>query len=369
MRQRWSVAVLGIATAVLFGYVATHRDPVQRPDPPAAAPTTQPGLPRVVGTRVRGPDGLKVLVSGQYPEIIDTSTGHAAPVPGVQLSAGERAAVQLVPAGTVVAETAPGTSRVRTTLTPILGPRRPILLGDDVVVVPAARGSDLYVADRGPASTKVSVTAGTGKVRTAWTAGGRLSPLRDTAAGLVAVGVDDREVTDVRLLDPRTGALRRRLAVGAIVVTVGPSSLAYVQASCPRDCPVTVVRLVDGRSRDYRMPAGSGNPGTGAFAADGRWLALGVPGQYRDGRLVVVPGFAEVLDLGTGVVVRVPGLETAAERAPDLSWSGGTLVLGVWSADGGQVASWSTDRQEELRVLPADPPGDAAFSSVTVLPP
>jgi hypothetical protein len=82
-----------------------------------------------------------------------------------------------------------------------------------------------------------------------------------------------------------------------------------------------------------------------------------------------VPGFAEVLDLRTGEFVRIPGLDTAAERAPDLSWSGGTLVLGVWSGTGGQVASWSADRKDRLRVLPASPPGDVAFSSVTVLPP
>jgi hypothetical protein len=94
-----------------------------------------------------------------------------------------------------------------------------------------------------------------------------------------------------------------------------------------------------------------------------------VPGQYRDGRLIIVPGFAEVLDLRTGAMVRVPGLDSAAERAPDLSWSGRTLVLGVWSGNGGQVASWSQDRKDELRVLPGDPPGDAAFSSVTVLAP
>jgi hypothetical protein len=318
---------------------------------------------------VRGPRGLRVLVSGQYPQIIDTFTGESGPVPGVRLDAGERAAVQVVPAGTVVAETAPGTTRVRTTLVPLTGGRRPVLLGDDVVVVPAVRGTDLYVAARDVGSTTVSVTTATGAVRRTWTAGGRLTPVRDTAAGLVAIGVDDRAVADVRLLDPRTGALRRRIAVGGIVVAVGLSSLASVSASCAGDCPVTVTRLADGRSRDYRMPHGTGNPGTGAFAPDGRRLALGVPGQYRNGRLVVVPGFAEVLDLGTGTVVRVPGLESAAERAPDLSWSGGTLVLGVWSAEGGQVASWSTDRPDELRVLPADPPGDAAFSSVTVLPP
>jgi hypothetical protein len=33
------------------------------------------------------------------------------------------------------------------------------------------------------------------------------------------------------------------------------------------------------------------------------------------------------------------------------------------------VASWSADRKDQLRVLPAEPPGDVTFSSVTVLPP
>jgi hypothetical protein len=368
MRQRWSVVVLVAAAALLFGYVATHRDPVQRPDPPPAVATPS-GLPRVIGDRQPGPAGLKLLVSGQYPQIIDTSTGHASPVPGVRLSAGERAAVQIVPAGTVVTEIAPGTSRSRTTLVPLTAGRRPILLGYSVVVVPARQGSDLYVASRDSGRTKVTITAPTGAGRASWTVGGTLTPLRDTAAGLVVQQIGDRGVADLRVLDPRSGATRRVLSVGGILVSVGPSLVAYVPADCRGDCPLSVTGLADGRSRSYPLPPDTGNPGTGAFAPDGHRLALGVPGQYRDGRLVVVPGFAEVLDLGTGEVVRVPGLDTAAERAPDLSWSDGTLVLGVWSGTGGQVASWSADRKDELRVLPADPPGDAAFSSVTVLPP
>jgi hypothetical protein len=44
-------------------------------------------------------------------------------------------------------------------------------------------------------------------------------------------------------------------------------------------------------------------------------------------------------------------------------------VLGVWSGTRGQVASWSADRKDTLRVLPAEPPGDESFSSVTALPP
>jgi hypothetical protein len=240
MRQRWSVAVLGIAAVLLFGYVATHRDPVQRPDPPGAAATTEPGLPRVAGNRGPGPKGMRLLISGQYPQIIDAVTGHSSPVPGVQLSAGERGAVQLVPAGTVVAETAPGTSRVRTTLVPTTGARRPIVLGDNVVVVPASRGADLYVARRGIGSTRVTITAPSGAARSSWTAAGTLTPLRDTAAGLVVQLVGDRGVSELRLVDPRTGATRRRLTVGGVVVAVGPSSpTAGPAATRCRGAPAT----------------------------------------------------------------------------------------------------------------------------------
>lgn len=367
MRRQWSVPALGLAAALLFGYVATHRDPVQRPDPPAAAPSPRPGLPRLTGTEALGPPGLKVLVSGRYPQIIDTSIRHSGPVPGLQLGPGERAALQAVPAGTVAAITGPGTSRIRTVLLrPVSGP--PVPLGFDATVVPALHGTDLYVATRNAGSTSVAVTAADGKVRRRWTAGGTLTPLRDTTAGLVAGQVGDLQGAQLRLLDPATGAERRRLATGRIQVAVGPASVAHVSGSCLRDCPVTVTRLADGRSRDYPLPAGTGIPARGAFSPDGRWLALGVPGQYRNGRLVIVPGFAEVLDLATGTVTRVPGVETEAERSADLSWFGPTLVLGVWSATRGQVGAWTPSRPADgLRILPAEPPGDEALSSVTVL--
>jgi hypothetical protein len=115
------------------------------------------------------------------------------------------------------------------------------------------------------------------------------------------------------------------------------------------------------------MPAGTGNPARGAFSPDGRWLALGVPGQYRNGRLVVVPGFAEVIELADGTVTRVPGVETEAERSADLSWFGPVLVLGVWSDSYGQAAAWTPDVGGDLRILPVRPPGDAALSTLAVV--
>jgi hypothetical protein len=368
MPRRWSVLVLGLVAVVLFGYVATHRDPVSRPGPPAAAPSgAAPALPRLTGSKVPGPAELRLLVSGRYPQIVDTSVGRESPVPGLRLAPGERAAMQAVPAGLVAAITGPGTSRIRTLLLTVTG-EPPIPLGVDVTVVPAWTGTDLYVATRNSGSTSVAVTAADGRVRRKWTAGGTLTPLQDTAAGLVAEQVGDLQSAQLRLLDPATGAERRRLATGRIQVAVGPDSVAHVSASCVRDCPVTLTRLADGVSRDYPMPAGTALPARGAFSPDGRWLALGVPGQYRNGRLVVVPGFAEVLDLDAGTVTRVPGVETGAERSADLSWFGPVLVLGVWSQQRGQVGAWTPDRPAGgLRILPAAPPGDAALSTVTVL--
>jgi hypothetical protein len=367
MRRQWTVPVLGLTAAVLFGYVATHRDPVQRPDPPAPpGPSAAAGLPRLTGSRAPGPPGLKVLVSGPYPQIIDTSTARQAPVPDLRLAAGERAALQTVPAGTVAAITGPGTSRIRSVLLRPTGAT--VQLGFDVTVVPAQAGTDLFVATRNSGSTSVAVTAADGTVRRRWTAGGTLTPLRDTTAGLVAGQVGDLQGAQLRLLDPATGAERRRLATGRIEVAAGPASVAHVSASCVRDCPVTVTRLADGVSRDYPMPAGTSLPAHGVFSPDGRWLALGVPGQYRNGRLVVVPGFAEVLDLATGRVTMVPGVQTEAERSADLSWFGPTLVLGVWSDQRGQVGAWTPARPADgLRILPADPAGDEALSTVTVL--
>jgi len=367
MRQRGSMVVLVAAALLLFGYVATHRDPVRRPEPPQAAATPS-GLPRVIGDRKFGPPGLKLLITGEHPQIIDTSTGHVSPVPGVRLSDGERAAVQIVPAGTLVTEIAPSASRTRTTLAPKAG-GRPVTLGYNVVVVPARRGTDLYVSSQDTGHTTVRITAPSGAVRSSWTAGGEMTPLLDTPAGLVVRQIDDRGVADLRVVDPRSGATRRVLTVGGTLVTIGPTAVAYVPPDCHGDCPLSVTGLADGRTRSYPLPPDTGNPGTGAFAPDGRRLALGVPGQFRDGRLILVPGFAEVLDLRTGEFLRVPRLSSSSERAPDLSWSGGLLVLGVWSGSGGQVASWSAEHKDELEVLPGNPAGDEVFSSVTVLPP
>lgn len=372
VRRRWALPALGVAVAVLFGYVATHRVPAA---PPLATTADRPRydlaaqLPRLTGDRAAGPAGLSLLVDGPSPRVLDAHTGRSTPVPGLRLAAGEQARLQPVPAGTVATISTGGASRSRSELLPAAG-GPPVPLGEDVLVVPTVRDRRLLVSSYGPGGTSVQLVEPTGRVLRFWARPGTTRLLRDTAAGLVVVQLGNLQGAELLVLDPVTGQQRRRLATGRIALAVGPASVAHLAAGCARDCPVTVTALTSGASRDYRLPAG-GSPAEGAFSPDGRRLALAVPGQFRDGRLSVVPGFAEVLDLPTGGLLRVPGVETPAERRPDLSWSatGSLLVVGVWAADRGRLGTWSPDwPRAPLRVLPVEPPGDDRSASVVARP-
>jgi len=217
----------------------------------------------------------------------------------------------------------------------------------------------------------VTVTQRTGRVRAYWAQPGLVTPLVDTAAGLLVArsGVAGDPAVALDVVDPATGRAVRGLASDRTVVAVGAEAVAHVPASCSRACPLTVTRLADGRSRDYPTPD-AGLPSRGAFSPDGRWLALGVPGQYINGRLSIRPGFVALLDLAGGGTRRVAGVETPAERTADLSWwRDDQLVLGVWRHDGASVVLWSARQPDEpARVLEVEPPGSYQYASVTVLP-
>ncbi len=369
--RRWGLPVLGLAALLLFGYVGTHRYPVEAPRAAAPTPVETFGddLPRVTGPRAPGPDGLRLLVSGPYPTVVDVHSGRSRPVPGLRLRPGEGARLQQVPGGLVATVGSATTVRRRTLLLPTGG--RPVPLGEDVRVVPARRGGDLLVSSYGPGGTSVLLTARSGQVRGYWAEPGLVTPLRDTAAGLLVARSASAGETggELVLVEPATGAVRRRLAAGRIAVAVGPDAVAHIAADCGRDCPLTVTRLADGRSRDYRTPD-AGAPARGEFSPDGRRLALAVPGQYLDGRFRIRPGFAAVLDLASGAVARVGGVETPAERIPDLSWWGeDQLVVAAWREDRAEVALWSALRPAEpTQVFEVEPPGSYQFSSVAVLP-
>src|SRR6266536_2769255 len=107
--RRRSGAVLFLVAAVLAGYAVSHRGhPPARPQasPPVPAPVlvrqamrARPG-PELSGSVTVGPAGLRVLVDGIEPRIVDAHSLDVTPVPGLRLPKGQAARVlQLGPAG------------------------------------------------------------------------------------------------------------------------------------------------------------------------------------------------------------------------------------------------------------------------------
>ena len=374
-RRRWTLPVLGAAVLLLFGYVVTHRYPAPVA-PDRAGPTTVPevlrpasgdGLPRVTGDIGLGPAGLRVLVGGPSPRIFDLHTGRLASIRGLRLAEGERAVLQPIAGGMLVTVLAEDAVKARTSL---LRDGKSVPVGTDVRVTPS-RDGQLILSTYGIGGTGVTLADLSGGVHARWARPGLDIPLQDTPAGLVLSQYETaaRSGADLLLVDPRTGQVRSRLATHRIPLAVSATAVAHAPADCGRACRLTVTDLRTGRGRDYPAPD-EGTPKSAEFSPDGRRLALAVPGRYLGGRLTVRPGFAAVLDLAGGSTVRVPGVETEANEAPEITWSpdGKTLVLGVWQPDRVEVGLWSPLRPAgRLVVLRTQPPGERETGVLTVL--
>lgn len=216
------------------------------------------------------------------------------------------------------------------------------------------------------------VRSGTGARVAGWTLPGMATPVGDTVAGTLvrAAGSGGQAGADLLLVDPRTGAVRRRLGTDRVAFAASAIAVAHLAGDCFRNCRLTVTDVRTGRSREYPTPD-QGPPRTARFSPDGRRLALFVPGQYVIGKLRVRPGFVAVLDLATGAVVRVPAVETGAEQVATGGWSadGTMLVLGVWSPNRANLALWWPARPEEPVLRPAaQPAGNYQVGDLAVLP-
>jgi hypothetical protein len=377
-RPRTAAAVV-IVAALLVGYVVTHRHPASRPaaaPSPGATPTAAPvpraaprlsaeGGPDLLGRVGAGPAGVRLLVGGTDPRIVDAHTLSVTPVPGLRLPPGLPAQVLQYGSDTVA-------------LAPLYGPdggiylvrpgARPLLLGGYGVYVPS-RDRGLVVATYRRGATTVTGLGLDRRVRWQWTQPGNVDPLRDTPAGLVAARYANPLAGDavLLLLDRRTGAVRRRLGTARYPLATDDRSVAWVPDRCAPACPVVRTDLVTGAARRYRMPARR-QPAVGAFSPDGRRLALtfaGVPagpGAAAGGR-----GFAGVLDLRTGALATVPGLATPTADHADVTWSadGRWLVIGVKWPEEELIALWRPG--SEVTILPLALPGEPTNATVSAL--
>jgi hypothetical protein len=349
--------------AVLFGYVLAHRPalPPPRADGSASASPwkAQPPAPWVGGRRSSGPAGLRLLVSGANPRVVDAATAAATPPPGIRLV--PDAGVTAFPVGrstiAVVARAWAAGSYL------LLPGAAPMVLGRESAVSPTLDGQLIVVASpRG--RTIVSGVGVDRRVRWQWQSPDPLIVLRDTPSGLVLqrfsgpVGAGE-----LVLADRESGVPRRVLGRDRAAVAAGDRAAAWVPADCANPCSLAVSELRGGSRRDYPMPDGR-MPESGAFSPDGRLLALTFP-ALRDGELTR-PGYIGVLDVQTGGVVPVPELRTAPELGANLAWSPDSrwLVIGVNWPDHQTIAFWQPGG--DLRVLATNLPGRAG--PLTVLP-
>jgi len=368
--RRWSRAALVATAAVLFGYVVTHR----YPSPPTDAPAPQPppasrsllAEPHLVGRTGPGPAGLRLLVDGTDPRIIDAHTLAVTPVPGLNLRPGSTA--QLLMTG----------SSVIAALTRLYGPdggvylikpgAKPMLLAAEGLVVPSQDGGIITAVYR---SGQTSVTGLTldRRVRWRWQLPGNGLLLRDTPAGLVVAQYADAVSGDAELLlvDRRTGEVVRRLGHGRQAVAVSDRLLAWEPVRCDgAGCSLVVTELSTGGSRRYdiyRRPALA----SGAFSPDGGRLALSFAGVPGDDAGPPEAGSVAILDLRTGRKAYVPGLTTPNAEHADVAWSadGQWLVLGVKYPDRERIAVWRPG--QDVVILPTVLPGQPTTATLSVL--
>lgn len=341
-----------VGVALLFVYVFTHRVSTG-----TDTVTTRP--PDIVaeldGPSGNGPEGLLVLVGGGSPAVLDTHTGDLTPLPGLPTAPGDRAVLQPVGDGVLATVSSDRASRAllvrRGTAVP---------LGDVVAAVPT-RSGDIALVTQGNGSTTVRLRAPDGALRPPWSVRGLGVPVRDTVGGflLSRVLTTGSSGGELLLVDARTGAARRTLGTGRVVLAATDRLVAHLPGSCRADCRVTVSDLATGKDR--QLPAVSGAPAAGgAFSPDGEMLALSVPGSF-DGGESPRGGFVTVLDLVDAQWSVVPGVLTPAAQQAGVDWSpdGRLLVVAVWRSDRGLIGLWSPDRPGDPPVvLRTQPPGD-----------
>ena len=387
-RRRTGLVVVLVAAALL-GYAVTHRGRPAPPAAPAAAPRAAqpvPGLARqavsaaeradLSGRVAAGPAGLRILVDGTDPRIVDAHTLDVRPIPGLALPPGH--AAQVLQLGRTLAALVPlyGSGRG---MYLVLPGRPAVPFGAADLVLPG-RDGDLLAATHWAGSTTVTGLTLDHRVRWRWTLPGTVDPLRDTPAGLVVARYPDVFSGDAEmlLLDKRTGQLRRRLGHGRYPLATDDRSLAYVPARCVPDCAVIRTELATGASRRYQMPAGR-EPAVGVLSPDGRRLAVSFAGLPATGRTPARPGFVGVLDLrgsappaapgaatAPGLTV-VPGLSTPPAQHADVIWSadGRWLVLGVTWPEEELIALWRP--AQRLIILPVALPGEPTDATLATL--
>jgi hypothetical protein len=343
--SRWPSRLALLATAgLLFGYAATHRYPAPASRPaatPAGSDLPAPGS----GTRVgRGPPGLRLLVGGPSPHLVDAATGESAAldVPAV----GPHAPARLVRAGrgvlAFVPPSSPGTAASARLLAYLVRPGSATVgLGAAETGI-AARDGGVITVHHTAAGSVLAGFGPDGARRWQRRTPVGVEPLGDTEYGLVVRQVPDLagpdQVAPLLLVDPPTGALRRQLAPRASTVLASrDDAVAWLGPdSCPPDCAVRVTALASGATRTV-LARSDRTPLAGAFSPDGRLLALSFGGGGQPSGPTRYPdGLVSVIDIGSLAVTVVRGYGGGLYPPTWLDWSSDGRLVVMLAASGGR---------------------------------
>jgi len=179
------------------------------------------------------------------------------------------------------------------------------------------------------------------------------TPFADTAAGLVVVAHRGRQdlPDTLELIDPNTGALRRRLP-GATPLGAAGHILLVSLPGCGeplthRTCSLTSIDLTTGRpTARFELPAGRVPIPDAVFSPGGTKAAIEVTRASQDPRLTTgspyPPADVVVVHLNTGCLDIVPGLELPPLTGAGLAFdaTGRWLLIMVSEGQRGELLAW-----------------------------
>jgi len=368
-RPRWlstlGVVALAVALAVLAVRDGTGRPPAARtaaPTPPPAllssAPTVLPGPPppdavyRLDGVEGPGPVGVRLLLGGLRPGVLDAGTGRLTGLRDLRHDTGDPVDLRRGP-GLTVALVHSDAYYVRASVLPDGGGSTD--LGTVQDALPMRDGSVLAavcLAGSGGGCSLSQHTAA-GGLRWQRRVSARMVLVRDTPYGVLTLLPGDEAGGLLQVENPRRGKIVLDLGVVGSVLAASDRLVAWQAAGCLSGCPVLVADLGTGVRRV--LPALAGRPAVGAFSPDGQRLAVsfvGLPPQDPD-RSRQRDGYVAVLDLRTSVWTRAPGLTTGAKVAAVPVWTpdGDRLLIATANGGVGRIAVWRPG-DPRLTVLP-----------------
>lgn len=380
-RRRWTtplaavlVAAVAAVLAVRSGGDGTDPGPQARqslsvvlrpaPIPYRTGPDAPPAAYRLDGDPGRGPAGLKLLVGGRHPGVLDTGTGRLTSLVGLLDRPRDQVAFVARPGATVALVSNPERLRPRVRL---LTGGRVVDLGSALDALPLRDGTVLTQdCDGGGGTGPCSLAARTaaGGVRWQRTVSRRLDLVRDTPSGLLVRAYQGDLGGVIRLEDPSTGTVRRIVGRTYDVLTATDRQVLFRRSGCDSGC---ALRLADLDGPGYRdLPQAAGRAGTAAIGPGGR-VAVGYTGLHPGDQSPSLrrEGYVLVVDVHEAKVRELPGLATAAVSTPLPVWAPDGRLVVVASNDGAaRVVAW---RPGERRAAVLPPELDGVYGQPGML--